>query len=192
MAEYVADIAGSILGKVQTSWLFRDRTWTKKQYLEYDHSESVHIYEQSTSPARVIQMWVLAAIVYAVTVGLWYDILNTVEQDILLLVLIPVATALTGVTVAFTVVGVSGWFQRYFTETCCTYCDTAVTYPHSFREGGLGNKRTYRFCSKDCREQWEREFVEYPFSGYYDIQDEETERRVECEHYSSAYEVQHD
>jgi len=192
MAEYVAEIAGSVLGKVQTSWLFRDRTWTKKLHLEYDHSESVHIHEQSTSPAQIIQVWVIAAIVYAVTAGLWYEIINTVAQDILLLVLIPVATALTGVSVAFTVVGVSSWVQRHVTETRCTYCDSTVTYAHTFREGGLGNKQTYRFCSKDCRERWEREYVEYPFSGYYDIQDEETEQRVEHEHYSSAYEVTDD
>lgn len=194
MAKTLSKAVGTVLGRIQTNWFFRDRTWTTKRYSEYDNVDDlVSVHEKSTSPAYIIQAWAFFCVIFGFSILLWLELIaqvgNSTGGTVTAMLGIPIAAVLSAACLGFAGLGVIRWIDAHVTDTRCTQCNASVTYPHTFSEGGLGNKNTFKFCSKDCREQWEREYVEYPFSGYYDIQDEETERRVEYEDYSSAYEV---
>lgn len=196
----MSEASGSAIQRVK-SWVFIPRERTTKYYSDMEHSSYVSIYEKETSPAIIVKKWLLALIPYGI-LGVWiYGIVARPLPDSLGLTLLWGLTAVIVLLFAFVAVGltlqqVRGWWDRVFGRPyACDECGLLTSYPETFsHKTGIGtsNEHRYGFCSTGCREAWEREHVEYEFSGYYDIQSGEDETRVKEEHYSSMWEVDAD
>jgi len=178
------------------NWLFGKRTRTVKSYATIN-SGNVRIYEKTTSPASAAGAWVVALAVFAVgAAGVYHVVINpppTTVEWVAMVISLAGWSLPTLLTVAGINKSVRSWYRQHFKETHCDRCGVSTTYEHIFDEHyDFGKHRKHHFCTTDCREQWERENVEYEFSGYYDIQAEGDKERLRTENYSSAYYVDGD
>lgn len=176
------------------SWWSDNRTWTYKTHATLNWG-AVHIYDKRTSPRSIAFGYTLALLAVAWTAFMVYGIFfvnppETIGDWIFIVVSSPISM-LPGAFAALVIINkLESWYDRHFTATFCERCAEPTTYPHIFDEHyDVGQHHTYEFCSADCREAWERENVDYDFSGHYDIQEEADEERVREDDFSSAYYV---
>lgn len=157
---------------------------------------TVNVYDRDTSPAIVAQMWVIGVIIIGVLALYWYAIFRSWNEGLIGKVIATfaagIAVLLTLIVVVLMLKSITKWVRRYTgSAPMCKVCGAENRYPHIFRHHyDVGETEIYKFCSAECREQWERNNVEYEFSGYYDIQCEDDEDAVKLKNYSSAYEVE--
>lgn len=177
-------------------WFFEDRVRTIKRFTDLNWTEEVRIREKATSPRRIVKLWAGGLVAWALILAYLAVMVlppreGLIEQTISLLGG-GVAAIFVLIAAFATFKGVKIWWQRVFGEPfCCEECGGPSNYPHEFSwHWDTGKTNSYYFCSPDCRRRWEVENVEYPFSGYYDIQCEDDEDPVKLQHYSSAYEVE--
>lgn len=173
-------------------WWSEDRVWTKKRYASIT-SGNVTIHEKRTSPRRIALGYGFASLVIGWTVFvIWGMVFNNPPSNlgewIFYIVSTPIGILPGLVAVLLIIENIEAWYERHFTVTTCDECGKPVTYPHIFDEHyDIATHDVHEFCSTECRESWERENVEYEFSGYYDIQEEGDREKVLNENYSSAY-----
>lgn len=176
-------------------WWADDRTWTVKTHATITDGR-VRIYDKRTSPRSIAFGYTIALLAIAWTsFVVWGIVVNnppdTVGDFIFYIVASPIGV-LPGLIALLAILHkADSWYERYFTATFCEHCAEPTTYPHIFNEHyDVAQHHIYEFCSTDCREAWERENVDYEFSGYYDIQREADEADVRDGDFSSAYYVE--
>lgn len=168
-------------GTQHERWFTRRREWSKKVV----RNHGVTVYEKYYSPHTSLLASIIGAVV-AIVFGLpfYFAISGARAHDTLLGSIaegaeIMITAIPAGVSLLITLALLSStirWFRREFSGvSACDQCNRDVEHPHILRyrtlEPGLGFlNEDYEFCSRTCREAWERANRDYDDESAYDIQ----------------------
>lgn len=172
----------SILGDVHhrafdwcADFLFTER---KQSHKWVSNLTGAEITEKGVSHFGRLILLGIAAVVGAVLAKFWLDVyvaLTSPAGPVQTFVLGSAALVVGPVTLFYTW-GVPKVIFGFFKKTCCEHCGTYTRYPHDLSRAIPDTfpteSESHDFCSRECREAWERGNMDYERESWYSLQSE--------------------